>query len=110
LRFVAEWDLPSETSLGIMPGVVYDKNDQHRFVSGIIAATFGKQFTPKFRGFVELAGQQLASKTDGGNVVTADTGMTYLVSKSIQLDAYASRGLTDDSPDWNVGVGFSMKF
>ena len=110
LRFVAEWDLPNDTSLGIMPGVIYDKNDEHRFVSGIMAATVGKQFTPKFRGFVELAGQQLASKADGGTVVTADAGMTYLVSKLIQLDVSVSRGLTDETPDWSGGIGFSMKF
>jgi len=110
LRFVAEWDLPGDTSFGVMPGVVYDQNDQHRFVSGILAATYGKQFTPKFRGFVELAGQQLANQSDGGNVVTADAGMTYLISKSMQLDMSISRGLTTDTADWSGGVGFSIKF
>ncbi|MES1196401.1 MAG: transporter, partial [Steroidobacter sp.] len=109
LRFVAEWDLPNDTGLGIMPGVVYNKNDQHRFVSGILAATYGKQFTPALHGFIELAGQQLAGKNDGGNVITADTGISWLLSKTIQLDASVQRGLTDDTPDWTVAAGFSMK-
>lgn len=110
LRFVAEWELSDVVSCGVMPGIIYDQNDRHRFFSGILAATCGKQFTSAFRGFVELAGQQLANKSDGGDVVTADTGVTWLLSKSVQLDASVQRGLTSDSPDWTVAVGFSMKF
>jgi len=110
LRFVAEWELSDVVSCGVMPGVIYDQNDRHRFVSGILAATCGKQFTSAVRGFVELAGQQLANKSDGGDVITADAGATWLLSKSVQLDASVQRGLTNDTPNWAVGVGFSMKF
>jgi hypothetical protein len=28
----------------------------------------------------------------------------------VQLDASVQRGLTNESPDWNVALGFSMKF
>lgn len=110
LRFVAEWEVSDVIACGVMPGVMYDNNDRHHFISGILAGTCGKQFTPALRGFVELAGQQLASKDDGGNIVTADTGVTWLLSKSVQLDASVQRGLTNESPDWNVALGFSMKF
>ncbi len=110
LRFVAEWDLPDDTGIGIMPGIVYDKNDQHRFISGIMAVTYGKQWTPNLHSFIEIAGQQLAKNSDGGNFVTADTGLSYLLSKTIQVDASIQRGLTNDTPDWSGGVGFSMKF
>jgi len=110
LRYVAEWDVADAVSCGVMPGVVYDKNDRHRFISGILAGTCGKQFTSALRGFVEVAGQQLASKDDGGNIVSADTGVTWLVSKSVQLDASVQRGLTNETPDWTVAAGFSMRF
>ncbi len=110
LRFVAEWNLPDDTSLGVMPGIVYDKNDQHRFVSSMLAATYGKQFTPALRGFVELAAQQLASKNDGGNIIATDAGVTWLLNKDMQLDASIQRGLTDETPDWVAAIGFSMRF
>ena len=110
LRFVAEWTLPDDTSLGVMPGIVYDKNDQHRFVSSMLAATYGKQFTPALRGFIEFAAQQLASKNDGGNIIAADTGMTWLLNKDMQLDVSIQRGFTDATPDWLAALGFSMRF
>lgn len=110
VRFVAEWTLPDDASLGVMPGVVYDRNDQHHFVSSMLAANYSKQFTPLLRGFVELAAQQLASTADGGNIIVADTGMTWLLNKDMQLDASIQRGLSDAAPDWLAAVGFSMRF
>jgi hypothetical protein len=111
LRFVAEWDLPHQVSVGVMPGLVLDRNaDDKRFVAGIFAVTVGKAWTPAWRTYVELAGQQLASKNNGGSVVTFDTGVTYLVSDAVQLDLSLSRGLTHESPDFAWGVGASIRF
>jgi hypothetical protein len=111
LRFVAEWDLPHEMSIGVMPGVVLDRNEGgKRFASGIFAVTLGKSWTPVWRTYVEVAGQQLASKSDGGSIVTFDTGVTYLVNDSLQLDLSLSRGLTPESPDFSWGVGASIRF
>jgi hypothetical protein len=111
LRAVAEWELPQEFSVGVMPGVVVDKNpDGQRFVAGILAVTLGKSWTPKFRGFVELAGQQLASRKNGGSVVTFDTGVAYLVTDAVQVDVSVARGLTSFSPDIQCGVGVSIRF
>jgi len=111
LRFVGEWDLPHEMSVGVMPGLVMDRNaDGKRFVAGILAVTLGKVWTPAWRTFVELAGQQIASKSNGGSVVTFDAGATYLVNDSLQLDVSLSRGLTRESPDFAWGVGVSLRF
>ena len=110
VQFVAEWSLPDDTKLGVMPGIVYDKNDRHRFVSSMFAVNYGKQFTSTLSGFVELAAQQLANKSDGGNIIATDAGMTWLLNKDMQLDASIQRGLTDETPDWVAAVGFSMRF
>ena len=111
LRGVAEWDLPQNFSVGVMPGVLIDKNaDGKRFASGILAVTLGNDFAPGWHGFVELAGQQLASKRNGGSVVTFDFGASHLLSDSVQVDIAASRGLTSDSPDFQWGVGLSLRF
>jgi len=111
LRAVAEWELPHELSVGVMPGFVVDKNAEgQRFVAGILAVTVGKSWTPRFRSFIELAGQQLASRKNGGSVVTLDAGVAYLVTDAVQVDFSVARGLTSFSPDVQCGVGVSIRF
>ena len=111
LRFVAEWDLPGGWSLGVMPGIYLDRNEQgKRFSGGILAATLGKPLTENLRGFFEVSGQQLASKSNGGNLVTFDTGLTYLLSNDMQVDVAMARGLTNTSPDLGWTVGFSIRY
>jgi hypothetical protein len=111
LRFVAEWELPNDFSVGVMPGIYADRReDGKRFAGGIFAVTVGKALTSSLRGFVEIAGQQLTSRRNGGSVVTFDTGVTYLVNNSMQLDFSISRGLNSTSPDFQWGVGFSYRF
>lgn len=111
IRMVGEWELSDTTSLGVMPGVVFDRNEQHHFTSGILAATYGVQLNQATHGFVEVAGQQLLVKDeDGGNVITFDTGMSYLLDNETQVDASLNLGLTRQSPDWTIGVGFAHRF
>jgi hypothetical protein len=111
LRFVAEWDLPNDMSIGVMPGVVADQaDDGSRFAAGLFAVTLGKGWSPAWHTFVEIAGQQLASRAHGGNVVSVDVGATYLVNDSLQLDIAASRGLTRETPDFQWGAGVSFRF
>jgi hypothetical protein len=111
LRFVAEWELPDDLSIGVMPGLVADKaEDGSRFTAGIFAVTLGKGWSPAWHTFVEIAGQQLASRAHGGKVVSVDVGATYLVNDSLQLDIAASRGLTRETPDLQWGLGVSFRF
>lgn len=111
LRGVAEWELPHGLSFGVMPGIAVDKNDTgQRFAAGIFAVTLGKEWSPTWKTFVELAGQQLTSKKNGGSVVTFDAGVTHLLTDSLQLDFSIARGLTAESPDLQWGVGISVRF
>ena len=111
VRFVAEWDLPNDWSVGVMPGVFMEKNeDGDRYTGGIAAITFAKGWTDKFGTFFELAGQQLASKKNGGNVITYDMGATYKLSDNLQVDTALSWGLNSNTPDFAWGVGVSVRF
>lgn len=111
LRFVAEWELPNDWSVGVMPGIFAEKNeDGDRYVGGIAAITVGKGWTERFRTYVELAGQQLASKKNGGHVVTWDTGATYLITNDVQVDIGLAWGATKDTPDFAWGVGLAVRF
>jgi hypothetical protein len=107
---VAEWELPNDMSIGVMPGLVYDNNENGRFVNGIFAVTTGKQWTARMRTFLEVAAEQLAAESDGGCLVTYDTGATYLLTNDIQVDLAISRGANDDTPEWGFGAGVSVRF
>lgn len=111
IRAVAEWELPKDMSLGVMAGVVADKDDDgDRFASGILAATVGKAFTERWRGFVELAGRSLTKSEYGGNVVTLDLGTAYYIDADTQIDAAVELGANDNTPNHAWTIGISHRF
>lgn len=112
VRLVAEWDLPQDASVGVMPGVFYGKDDVtgERYWGGILAATYSRPLSASLRGFVEIAGQELRSTRHGGNTVTFDTGVTYAIDRDTQLDFSINVGLNDRTPDLALAIGFSRRF
>lgn len=111
LRMVAEWEFAGGWSLGVMPGVYRNRNDQGRhFTGGILAAVLGKSLGERLRGFVEVSGQQLASARNGGKLVTFDTGLAYLLTRDLQVDMALSRGISHSAPDLAWTVGLSARF
>jgi hypothetical protein len=111
LRAVAEWELPDEFSLGVMPGVAWQRNDDGgRYTSAIFGVVLGKEWNDRFRTFIEYAAQQVAHARDGGTVATVNAGAAYLLTNTVQVDTALSRGVTDKTPDWSWTVGLSVKF
>ena len=110
VRLTSEFDLGSDWSLGMMPGVIYDKDDLGRFTAGFFGASLGKDFAGTLHAFVEFAAEQLAAQRHGGNQMTADTGMTWQLRPTAQLDFAVMRGLNRDTPDWQGTVGFSYRY
>ena len=110
LRVVAEWELPADYSLGIMPGVSVEKNALgQRFTSASFGVVLGKAFTERFRGFVELKVPQIARGRNGGSQVAIDTGVAYLLSNLMQIDTALTRGMNRNTADLAWTVGFSFK-
>lgn len=111
LRYVAEWEFANDYSLGVMPGIIYEVNDdQNRYWAGIFGLVVGKSFSDKLRGFVEFGGQSITSKNNGGSQLTFDTGLAYLLTDLTQLDIVYNRALNRYTPDDNLGLGLSIKF
>lgn len=110
LRAVFEWELPQDWSLGIMPGLVREKDDSGRYTAGLLGLVIGKSLNDQLRIFFEVAGHQLASDSHGGDLVTYNSGFAYLLTKMIQADFAISAGANDRSPDLAATVGLSMKF
>ena len=106
LRLVAEWAL-GDWGIGIMPGILYDREDAGRFVSGIFGAVVGKGLTDSVRAFVEIAFEQIAGDQHGGDVGYVDFGGTFLLNPRWQLDAAAAVGVTDQALDFGFTLGLS---
>ena len=111
LRLTAEWDLPHDWSAGLIGGLYRDRRDDGgHFVGGILGASLGWPINDRWKGYVEIAGDQLASNRNGGRSISAGTGVTWLVDKRLQLDASINRGLTKQTADWVLGLGVSVGF
>jgi hypothetical protein len=110
LRLAAEWDLAGGYSFGVMPGLGQESDDEgKRYGYGILAATLGKEFNERVRGFVELAAPQIARASHGGTQASFDTGLTYLVNKDLQVDVSLAHGLNRRSPDLSLAFGLSLR-
>jgi hypothetical protein len=108
LRLVAEWELPGDMSLGVMPGLASNTAASGRYVHGILGVVLGRQFSDTLRGFVEIAAPHIARVRHGGTEATFDVGGAWLLTDTLQLDTMVSRGLNRRTPDlsWTVGLSF----
>lgn len=110
LRVVAEWSLPGDYSLGVMPGIGLERTAGERHAAAIFGLVLGKAFTERWRGFVEVAAERIARGKHGGSVVTHDVGTAFLVTRSLQIDAAMQIGANRNTADFGGGVGLSVKF
>jgi hypothetical protein len=111
LRAVAEWDLPHDFSVGVMPGLTLDRRDDgHRFLSGLLAVTVGHDLGQGWHAFGEVAARRIASSPNGGSQVTLDTGLAWAVSPDVQFDVAFAHGLVDASPRLEADAGVSIRF
>jgi hypothetical protein len=110
LRLSAEWELANGYSLGVMPGLAQESADKgKRYGYGILAATFGKEFSERLRGYVELAAPQIARASHGGTQARFDTGLAWLVNKDCQVDVSLVHGLNRRTPDLALAFGLSVR-
>jgi hypothetical protein len=106
----AEWDLPNDFSLGIMPGVGVEHNDAGaHYGYGVMAASLGKDFDKRLHGFLEVALPQIARADNGGTQASLDTGLAWLVNKDCAVDTIVTHGLNHRTPGLTLGVGLSFR-
>lgn len=110
LRGVAEWDLPGELNLGVMPGLTSERNDNgERFTSAMFGMALGKNWSPRLSSYVELAAPRIAHARDGGSQVAAGFGSAFLLTPDCQIDAGLLGGLNRFTPNVSVTVGLSVR-
>jgi hypothetical protein len=107
---VAEWELPHDMSLGVMPGLASETNDTGgRYASGIFGIVLGKEWNDRFRTFAEFSAPAIARARNGGTEANADIGAAWLLNKNVQVDTALSRGLNRRTPDFTWTVGLSVR-
>lgn len=112
LRATAQWELPRQFSLGVMPGIYRDRGDDGKhYAAGVLAVTLGKAWTPRLQTFVELAGQcQTRAQTDA-SLLNLDTGVAFAASRNLHVDLVVSRSLSGSaSQQVRGGLGVSSRF
>ena len=110
LRVAGEWELPSGMSLGVMPGLGRERDDEgRRYTYGVLGVVLGKEVNERLRGFAEVALPQIARGRHGGTQASFDVGAAYLLSKSCQVDAMFSRGLNNRTTDTAFTIGLSFR-
>jgi hypothetical protein len=112
LRATAEWELPHQLTLGVMPGLYRDRgNDGRHYAAGVLAVTLGKAWTPRLQSFVELAGQRMSRTQSDGSLLDVDTGVAFVATKTLQLDMVVSRSLSGNaSQELRGGLSVSSRF
>ncbi|HLO94709.1 MAG TPA: transporter, partial [Burkholderiaceae bacterium] len=110
LRHVAEWDLPAHLSLGLMAGVQGEHRESGaRCWTGLLAVSVSRPLGERLQGFAELAAPRLARSRDGGRVISADVGLSWLLSPDLQLDVAVGKGLSRQATDVAWTAGLSMR-
>ena len=112
LRATAQWELPQQMTLGVMPGLYRDRGDDGKhFAAGVLAVTLGKSWTPRLQSFVELAGQTLSRSQSDASLLDVDTGIAFVASKTLQVDMVVSRSLSGNaSQQVRGGLSVSSRF
>ena len=105
------WNLPGGFGLGLMPGLIRDHDDSGQGGwAEAISVNVGHEVAKDVQGFVELAAQQLAADRLGGNMLTATVGASWKPGPDWQLDLSGARGLTHETPRWQLGMGLSLRY
>lgn len=111
LRIVAEWELPQDFNFAMMPGVAWEKNDaSHRYSKGILGFTIGHAINNNWNAYLELSGEQLAAKHNGGSIISYGAGVSCIVTRDVQLDFSLAKLWSGNAPNLQAGLGFSLRF
>ena len=73
---------------------------------GRYSLALGIGLSERWGTFIEVFGFM---PTAGGPAHSLDSGLTYLISRTVQLDLSGGLGLNDRAEDWFVGAGISIR-
>jgi hypothetical protein len=110
LNVMAEWTLQNGWGIGALAGYLNGPSGGGRYGQETLAASLGRSLpSPRWSAYGEAVSviTDLSGASDSSFL---GGGIKYLVSNDAQFDLSFDRGVTSDSPDWLLGLGFSARF
>lgn len=104
-------DLPAGFGMGCETGVGFwrDADGNHYHEEFVNSITFDHAIAGPLGGFLEFY-SAVSTERHSGWIGTVDTGLEYLVTKNIQLDADCYFGVTSAASDFNPFSGMTVRF
>ena len=104
-------DLPAGWSMGLMTqlDIVRDGASSSYHPEFVNTVTFSHDIIGDLGGYVEFF-SSVSTERGSDWVGTVDLGLTYALTKNLQLDAGINLGVTRAAEDWNPFVGLSWRF
>ncbi|MFM2082916.1 MAG: hypothetical protein RL380_1607 [Verrucomicrobiota bacterium] len=111
LIFPLAVELPRGWGMGLMTELdwLQDDDGAGRHPACINSVTFNHRLTEKLAGYVEFF-SEVSAESGAPWVGTVDFGLTYGLTKNLQLDAGVNLGVTAAADDANPFVGISWRF
>lgn len=75
---------------------------------GLYTLALGFTLSERWAAFAEVFGD-FSLSAPGPPETSVDGGLTWLLRPNLQLDAAAGVGLSDEAPDWFLGLGVSLR-
>jgi hypothetical protein len=104
----ADWDLGSGNLLRGIAGIASTPTGSDDAITGSLGALFGRTFCERWSGYVEAG--YFPGFDHARDQAVVGTGIAYLLSNDLQLDAAADFGLDETAPDANLTLGLSWRF
>jgi hypothetical protein len=104
-------DLPLGFGLGVMTEFDFNENSgsQDRHVEYINSITLDHNLCGKLAGYLEFF-SSVSDEPGADWIGTVDLGLTYALSRDVQLDAGVNLGVTKAADDLNFFMGLSLRF
>ena len=103
--------LPGKFDLGMETGIQFLRNGfgSGRHQEFINSVTMGRDLVGELAGYCEFF-SSVSSERDASWVGTIDVGLTYRLTKNLQLDCGCNIGVTHAADDINTFSGISVRF
>lgn len=109
LNAVASWSLTDSTGLTTMASFTRaPANGDRHANSGTLAVSLSHGFTPRLLAYAEAG--WFPGYTNTSSTALAGAGITYLLTRHVQVDGFFDVGLNHRSPTSVVGTGVSILF
>jgi len=107
LLALADQDLPGEMQLTVNAGLIVVGQPHGALLQGLASASLSREFWGRLSPFLEMFFASREER-DGHDTVGLDTGVVYLVTRRVALDAAAEMTINRRRPDYALRTGVSL--